>query len=207
MNAATIHINFAKAVPRTIWWRSDIIPVVIGAAFAFVAIFVSFIYIQPAVINIAQQDIIVKQSHTRLVPQTTQIQAELDAVNDIQKSRDTVLQARQSGLVIAQQIVSLGNSLENDGVASRINSRGELAGIARDFPALTRIWNRLGPNYAVTVADPTTDGTINFTIQAVTAIPTPPPVNAAAPGGTSLPNAALPSGAAQAPAPAGLMPR
>jgi hypothetical protein len=188
VNATQIHVNFAKAIPRTIWYRSDILPVAVAAAFAFVSILVSYISIQPTVANINAQDTALKESHTRLTQQTTQIQAELDAVNDIQKSRDSVMQARQSGLLVAQQIVTLGNSLGKDGVASRINSKGELAGISNGFPGLTRIWNRLGPNYAVVVADPTINGNVSFTIQAVTVIPTPPPITP-----TANTNGAMPS--------------
>jgi hypothetical protein len=177
MKAATVRVNFAKAVPRTIWYRSDVLPVIFAFVVAATAISFTYNSLNPILQSTIQQTAVLHTDHLRSTARATQIQSQLAALQAIQATQPSMIAARHSGLVVAQQLVRLGDSLARDGVATHISSAGEIVGVANDFDALSRIWGRLGTQYGVVSADPLADGTVSFTIDPVpvpTAVPVAP---------------------------------
>lgn len=164
MNREQLVVNLAAQVPRNTWYLSDVIPV--AATWLAGLSLVAAIYFDytPQINQINDADRKAQVEHAALAPRVAPIERQLTDLQTIVAQRDNIVMQRKSGFQVAAAVATISNTLQNDAVATHISSRGEVDGVARSYDALEHVWARLGDDYILTTATPTSDGGVQFAI-------------------------------------------
>jgi hypothetical protein len=177
VNAHATVIDLARTLPRTRWYASDAVPVLLALAGAAAVALYLFGQAQQRVSWLIAADRRLEQRLEEIAPRALPAASELAHIQHAQAERDAIFAQRRSGLVLANLIDGQGRALAHDALATKLDSQGSLEGYAPSYAAVNRIWRRLGSASVLSSAEPA-GGSVRFRIES--AAPARPPAKSGA---------------------------
>ena len=176
-----LRAGFADLYPRTKWASNEFVSVGVSALIALASFGGTYLYGQAQIASIQNADQRINIERREIAGRVAPLRAMNERLKIAEAKAPSILATRQSGLKLAERIVTYGDAIGRDGVATSIDSVGRIEGISPDLASVSRIWGRLGDKVTLTSAKPV-NGTIHFSF-------VQPPMSAAvvvpAPGGTT----------------------
>jgi hypothetical protein len=188
-----LRVGFISLFPRKIWRREEYLAVALVFTVAVGAELGTWATGTKLLNDVTLSDQSVTTQRAAISERVLPLVAMQTRLNAEVTTSAALLAQRRSGLVLAQKIIAYGDSIGHDGSATLLDTAGHISGTATDFPAISRIWARLGETVILTSARPNASG-ISFTFQTTPgtntiAAPQAAPVAPATPVGASNPSA------------------
>jgi hypothetical protein len=190
-----LRVGFISLFPRKIWRREEYLAVALVFTVGVGAELSTWATGTKLLNDVTLSDQSVTTQRADIAKRVAPLLVMQTRLNAEATTSAALLAQRRSGLVLAQKIIAYGDAIGHDGSATLLDTAGHIIGNAPNFPAISRIWSRLGENVILTSARPNVSG-ISFSFQSTsgttsTVAPQASPVAPVIPGGAG--NSAVPS--------------